>query len=165
MNPTLIIVILGIALVLLLGMGGVWYGLFIKVKALRVQRSLVEKHFAERNDLLPLLVEAYRRGGDAKTLERLITHRQAARLTKSFAERLKHEQAIEETLKNFIKEARNIEDLKKDLIWLEARTELQKTTKVIGEALEHYERARGALAAQSLRFPARLFRGVVKRYL
>ncbi len=154
----------GLGVVALLALAAVWYGLVVKVNALRAAERVVQEGFRTRHDLIPLLVETEGAGGapQSKIVERLVVQRSEARLARTMQMALEKEEALEASLKQVIKEGQKIEALKKNLGWLEARTELQKTTKVIEEALEHYERARGVLATELLRFPARIFRGVAR---
>lgn len=169
MNSDWIVLGVGVVAVVVLALTAVWYGLFVKVKTLKTRQSTLQNHFRARHDLIPLLVESYGAASSAqgvsKVVERLVEERKKARLAKGIKDVLKREEELEVGLKQLVKEGQKIESLKKDIGWLEARTELQKITEGMGEALEEYERARGALAAQSLRFPARLFRGYAKKYL
>lgn len=157
----------GLGVIALLTLATVWYGLMVKVKALRAAQRMADNGFRMRHDWIPLLVERVQAAGPPQggVVEKLIAQRSEARLERDIKAAFKKEERLEAALKQVMKEGQKVEALGKDLGWLEARTELQKTTEAIGEALEQVERARGVLAAELLRFPARLFRGVVKRYL
>lgn len=130
MTTDTLILIIGAAALLALG-GLAWAHQHRRKDHARKQRDAEHAaRFAERRDVIPYLIEAYRTVVPPKNvsdiIEKIIRQRAAARDAKGFESLCQKERLLEEYLNALFEETDGNPDLEKNLSWLEARTELRK---------------------------------------
>jgi len=167
MSSDLAIIIVGAAVILMALFVWFWNHTVRQVHGLKALEKELAKIWEDRRDIIPFLVESYRGvvQSPSGVVQEIIDKRAEARNAKKFATLWRKEQELEDLLFKLFSEGRKNDTLKKDIGWLEARTEIESMNDPIEKNERRYEELQKYLRGKSQQPPYMIFGGYIKRNL
>lgn len=152
--------IIGLAVLLLIGLVWVFDHLRKQHHELKKLQEEILHHAEQRRDTIPYLLESYRSvlGTLPTVAGELITMRAEAREARGFHGVWQKEEELESLLETLWEETTVKKELGSDIGWLEARTDIEKETDTINTKEEHYLRGKVRLDNRLQKFPFVVYR-------
>jgi LemA protein len=159
---TILIIFGAVAVVIILGMIGMYNGLVGKRVETQNAWSQIDVQLKRRYDLIPNLVETVKgyAGHEKETLERVIQARNMAMNARGVAEQAQAENALSGTLKTLFAVSEAYPDLKANQNFLGLQEELKSTENRIGFARQHYNDVVSQFNSSLQTFPTNVVGGM-----
>lgn len=159
MDWTLLSMGIGVGIVGIAGLAWAWDHLYRLKTHKEVLQSQVLAHAEQRRDTLPYLLESQWGVHPRTEAENAVVHKRAeARDAKDFNAIWKCEEELEALLEELWTKTQGDAALKKDLGWMEAKTDILQETEALNDLEEKYLRAKLALEVKLQKFPFMVFR-------